>query len=389
MTKVSAPYLYRKRGIYYLQKRIPKDLVPHYGARLLQKSLRTKDRTQAVRISSNLVSALEREWQELRFSAPDGVAVSEFLKSGVIQVPTLTEAASTYCDMKGKLGDKRFVGYVNRVVSELTGLVGDKSIRAYTRSDALRFRDLLVARGVAQATVKRNFECIRAIWNFTATENAIDVVNPFSNMNYGNGAKPVRRLPIPHEQLRVIQAECRRKDDEMRWLIAVLSDSGMRLAEAIGLTKQDISLDCKVPLITLTERPWRPLKTENSQRRVPAVGATLWGLKRAQESSESDFLFPRYCSLEGNKSDYASNGLNKWLRPLVPDGCVVHSFRHSFRDRLRAVQCPSDIIDQLGGWKTAGVGQSYGEGYQIDITSRWMQAIVLPESAAEPLSRCE
>lgn len=83
-------------------------------------------------------------------------------------------------------------------------------------------------------------------------------------MNYGNGAKPVRRLPIPHEQLRVIQAECRRKDDEMRWLIAVLSDSGMRLAEAIGLTKQDISLDCKVPLITLTERPWRPLKTENS-----------------------------------------------------------------------------------------------------------------------------
>ena len=389
MTKVSAPYLYRKRGTYYLQKRIPKDLVPHYGARLLQKSLRTKDRTQAVRISSNLVSALEREWQELRFSAPDDVAVSVFLKSGVIQVPTLTEAASTYCDIKGKLGDKRFVGYVSRFVSDLTGRVGDKSIRAYTRSDALRFRDLLVARGVAQATVKRNFECIRAIWNFTATENAIDAVNPFSNMNYGNGAKPVRRLPIPHEQLRVIQAECRRKDDEMRWLIAVLSDSGMRLAEAIGLTKQDISLDCKVPLITLTERPWRPLKTKNSRRRVPAVGATLWGLKRAQESSESDFLFPRYCSLEGNKLDYASNGLNKWLRPLVPDGCVVHSFRHSFRDRLRAVECPPDIIDQLGGWKTSGVGQSYGEGYQIDITSRWMQAIVLPESAAEPLSRCE
>lgn len=97
----------------------------------------------------------------------------------------------------------------------------------------------------------------------------------------------------------------------------------------------------------------------------------------------------RHCSLEGNKSDYASNGLNKWLRPLVPDGCVVHSFRHSFRDRLRAVECPPDIIDQLGGWKTSGVGQSYGEGYQINVTSRWMQAIVLPESAAEPLSRCE
>jgi integrase len=195
--------------------------------------------------------------------------------------------------------------------------------------------------------------------------------------------------PYRMSKLGVIQAECRRKDDEMRWLIAVLSDSGMRSAKAIGLTKQDISLDCKVPLITLTERPWRPLKTENSQKRVPAVGATLWGKKRAQESSESDFLFPRYCSLEGNKSDYASNGLNKWLRPLVPDGCVAYSFRHSFRDRLRAVECTPDIIDQLGGWKISGVGRSYGEGYQIDITSRWVQAIVLPASAAAPLSRFE
>jgi len=220
--------------------------------------------------------------------------------------------------MKGKSGDKRFVGYVSRVVSELSGLVGDKSIRAYTRADALRFRDLLVARGVAQATVKRNFECIRAIWNFTATENAIDAVNPFSNMNYGNGAKPVRRLPIPPEQLRTIQAECRRKDDEMRWLIGVLSDSGMRLAEAIGLTKDDISLDSATPSIWIKAHPWRPLKTQNSQRHVPAVGSTLWGLKRACESSQSKFLFPRYCSADGNKSDYASSGLNKWLRPMVP-----------------------------------------------------------------------
>ena len=105
---------------------------------------------------------------------PDGVAASDFLKSGVMQVPTLTEAAFNYCDMKGKSGDKRFVGYVSRVISELSGLVGDKSIRAYTRADALRFRDLVVKRGVSQATVKRNFECIRAIWNFTAAENAID-----------------------------------------------------------------------------------------------------------------------------------------------------------------------------------------------------------------------
>ena len=65
--------------------------------------------------------------------------------------------------------------------------------------------------------------------------------------------------------------------------------------------------------------------------------------------------------------------LNKWLRSYVPDGCVVHSFRHSMRDRLRAVQCPSDIIDQIGGWQTAGVGQGYGKGFELEVLHMWMQ----------------
>ena len=375
MTKVSAPYLYRKRGIYYLQKRIPTDLVPHYEANSIQKSLRTRDRAQAVRISSNVVLSLEREWQDLRFTVPKDVAASDFLKSGNLQVPLLTEAAHTYCEMKGKSEDKRFCGYVSRVVAEVVAVSGNKSIKAYTRADALRFRDVLVARRVAQATVKRNFECIRAVWNFAASENAVDVVNPFSNMNYGSGAKPVKRMSISMHRLRIVQHECLLKDDDMRWLIAVLSDSGMRLAEAVGLTKEDVVLEGNMPVIRLQARPWRPLKTINSERSIPAVGKALWGLKRAYESSNNEFLFPRYCSASGNKSDYASNGLNKWLKPLVPKGCVIHSFRHSFRDRLRAVQCPSDIIDQLGGWKTPGVGQGYGEGYTFEVLNHWMAKI--------------
>ena len=37
------------------------------------------------------------------------------------------------------------------------------------------------------------------------------------------------------------------------------------------------------------------------------------------------------------------------------------SVRHTFRDRLRAVECPIDMIDQTGGWKSAGsIGTNYG-----------------------------
>ena len=57
--------------------------------------------------------------------------------------------------------------------------------------------------------------------------------------------------------------------------------------------------------------------------------------------------------------------------------CVIHSFRHSLRDRLRAVQCPSDMIDQIGGWTTAGVGQSYGEGYRLDSLKDWLKRLAV------------
>ena len=80
-------------------------------------------------------------------------------------------------------------------------------------------------------------------------------------------------------------------------------------------------------------------------------------MKRAVESSPNEYLFPRYCSEQGCKADYASNSLNKWLRQHVPSGCVFHSFRHSMRDRLRAVGCPAEVIDQIGGWTTSGIGQ--------------------------------
>jgi integrase len=69
--------------------------------------------------------------------------------------------------------------------------------------------------------------------------------------------------------------------------------------------------------------------------------------------------------------------INTRLKPRVPEGCVIHSFRHSLRDRLRAVQCPSDMIDQIGGWSTAGVGQGYGEGYDLKRLSERIKQIEL------------
>jgi integrase len=77
--------------------------------------------------------------------------------------------------------------------------------------------------------------------------------------------------------------------------------------------------------------------------------------------------------LEGD----VSGALNKWLQDYVPEGCVIHSFRHSMRDRLRAVQCPSDMIDQIGGWSTAGVGQAYWKSYDLVKLTFTLRRIIM------------
>ena len=375
MSKFRAPYLVRKRGIFYLQKRIPQQLIGHYGRTFVRKSLRTTDRLEASKLALQLVRGLEREWNDLLFTVSTTGSVYDLLHDKPIALPTLSEARKTYCEMKGRADDRRFVRYTSRVVSEIVQLAGDKAINGYTRNDALLFRDSLLKREVSHNTVKRNFECIRAIWNFAARENGLSASNPFANMNYGNGAAAVKRMPIPIDDLRKVQQLCYRKDDDIRWLIALLSDTGMRLAEAAGLAKEDVFLDTEIPHIRLCERPWRPLKTKSSERDVPLVGAALWAAKRAYESSPNEHLFPRYCSEQGCKADYASNSLNKWLRKHVPSGCVVHSFRHSIRDRLRAVECPSEVIDQIGGWQTSSLGERYGLGYHLTAIQRWILVV--------------
>ena len=84
----------------------------------------------------------------------------------------------------------------------------------------------------------------------------------------------------------------------------------------------------------------------------------------------SAFTFTRY------NRKATRTALNKWLKQYAPEGCTMHSFRHSMRDRLRAVQCPSDITDQIGGWATDGVGQGYGSGYPMSVLREWLEKAV-------------
>ena len=134
-------------------------------------------------------------------------------------------------------------------------------------------------------------------------------------------------------------------------------------------------LDESIPHIDLMPHPWRSLKTKGSQPPplIPLTKEAPWASNRLLEANnDSIFAFPRYCDVIGCKANSASGGMNKWLHQYVPDNCVIHSFRHSLRDRLRAVEFLSDIVDAVGGWKTSKVGHGYGNGYPLGVLERWL-----------------
>ena len=43
---------------------------------------------------------------------------------------------------------------------------------------------------------------------------------------------------------------------------------------------------------------------------------------------------------------------------------------------LMAVECPKDMIYQIGGWLTQGVGASYELGHNHRTLTRWLLSIV-------------
>jgi integrase len=91
----------------------------------------------------------------------------------------------------------------------------------------------------------------------------------------------------------------------------------------------------------------------------------------------SGYCFSRYNTQDKTSSNSASAAINKWLKSVVGSGSVVHSLRHSLRDRMREVEAPSDMIDQIGGWSLKSVGQNYGDGYKLKHMGEWMNRISL------------
>ena len=377
MVWVRSPvYFYKRNETFYFSRSVPSDLRHRFNKKKIEVSLRTKSEVKAAKSAAALSERLERYWDSLRmemvYSKELGLTTLPPSQQASHDVFTMSDALALYHRLKGKGKTKLFFEASERSIRYLSECLGHENLTALEISDAGRFRDYLFSKGMSSSSVKRVFSSVRAVVNIAIKEHGLAASNVFSGTFIPNDEVKNQRLPIPDDVLAVVQEECRHLDDEPRWLIALISDTGMRLAEAAGLLSEDIRLDADIPHINLCEHAWRTLKTSSSQRKIPLVGSSLWAAEKIVQQGHQ-FAFPKYCNEQKCSSNSASAALNKWLKPRVPYNCVIHSFRHSLRDRLRAVECPADIIDAIGGWTTEGVGHSYGTGHNVKVMHNWLR----------------
>jgi integrase len=378
MVNQNARYIFRKRNVFYFSRRIPKDLLKHYSTKRIVISLRTKNKAVAKKGASIIAGRLDDYWMSLRISDLNiPVPIASAPASELQALVTLSQALESYQSLKGNGKDDLFFKASNRFIRYVIEELGDRPINNYSSLDAARFRDSLFQRGLSSSSVRRAFASIRSVINLSIKEYGLEWSNAFAKTYIPKRDDTKKRAPLSVKDIQLIQMKCRQIDDDVRWLIALLSDSGMRLAEAAGLLRSDILLDRDIPHIDLVPHPWRQLKTGNSKRKIPLVGQSLWACQRILENNESPYSFPRYVNGKRCNANSASAALNKWMKPYVPEGCVVHSFRHSFRDRLRALEAPMEVTDTLGGWSTQTIGQTYGKGYELTVLSKWMRRIVI------------
>ena len=349
------PYTICRSGTYYYNRRVPIHAVISYG-HLIRQAL-SKDPQKAEALSKRLSNVLEGAWSVTTDAPP--VNISNIIKSFQPRRVALSEIAAEY------LALKQIDQTPPRVaLSTFLSLAGDRDVSEYTRQDAKLFVHHLEMKGNKTATIRRRINSLSAIMNYAYSELDLDKRNPFTRLFIRNEGDDVfKRGIFTNEQLKLGYDKALASGSTVKLLMPLLGETGCRLAEIVGLRLEDINLDND--LIHIRPNSARRLKNRTSERVVPLVGYAKLAIEQALTQADDEWLFPQYLKVGHCYATHASNAVNKWLKRDF-GGLTAHSLRHTFRDRLRAAEVPTEMIDQLGGWSSVdGVGARHGQGYDL------------------------
>jgi integrase len=266
-----------------------------------------------------------------------------------------------------------------RAVDILIERRGNKALQDLTREDALAFADWweerVINEGIGAGTANKNISHIGGMIRAVDKRLQLRLDNVFAGTRI-EGGRDGKRSPFSVEFIReTILADGALADlnEEARDVIFIVMETGARPSEIVNLSRARIVLDADIPHIRIAGEG-RLLKTDHSERAIPLVGMALEAMKRHPEG------FPRYFDKGSNLSATLMKHLRKHKLLPTPKHSV-YSFRHAFKDRLKAVEAPEELIDEMMGHATGE--PKYGDGYGLKLKLKYLQAIALSPVGVE------
>jgi integrase len=261
---------------------------------------------------------------------------------------------------------------------------GDLSVRSLTKSHIRSLKTHLLAlpsskrrqgqdegATLSTSTVVKLLGLVRSVLAWGEREGFIDVNPAQGTARVASTEKKVateadKRRPFTVEEVRALLAKLPTADATVRWILALCAFTGARLAEIVGLRQQDVGEEQGITYLDIRPHEGRSLKTKSSRRRVP-LHSELVRLGFTRDA----------LPFSPGSADFWSQKLGRWLRAngFEDARLVVHSFRHTVKDRLRAAGVEETVQRQLLGHAGEGVASSYGQGYPLETLARAVEAI--------------
>ena len=421
-------YLQLRGKTYQFRIRVPQHLVPHYGKPDIRKSLGTSDLKTASRLAEVEARKYLAEFKvftEGKPFTPQDVATagrmlaeqysghfehfldvvvdpakekyaagddevyreahpSDYLKPEeqeawkILANPDafrLSDALKLYFKSHQKGTEVALVTKATRDWNTLVSLIGDINFDQLNRTHARNYVDHLTEKGLKTGTIRRMLNSIGAIVRTTITELELSKSDPFKSIKIQGEGKDKKQAKTPAcaEIQEIVHTFRDSMSATTSLMILMQADLGTRIGEVSGLGIDDVFLDHEIPHVYFRNRPWRTLKNDESERRVPVVGAALEALRLAVKLPRRGIgLFDQYAKPRGN--DSASAAVNKRLEKW---GITSHGFRHAMKDRLREAGCPKDIRDAIQGHSSGDVADTYGQGHTLKTMQGWLEKVVV------------
>ena len=207
-----------------------------------------------------------------------------------------------------------------------------KNVEDVTKQHIADFKRFLDERYQAPRSRQDALIKLQALFNFCIDKRDYLTANPVKGMTYSKVTSINHKTEItPSEYEKVMKTDYVKGYEDLKWLLAILWNTGMRIGEAIQLRPEDFRIVDGIKCISINTEDGKQVKNETSIRDIPISEALLqmgiWDTK------------PR---LGWTKNNAAGSRIAFAFKQIGIEHSS-HDFRYSLSNRLR--DC--DVADSV------------------------------------------